>query len=313
MKVLVTGGAGFIGSHVADALVGRGHEVAVVDDLSSGKREQVPASARFRQEDVRNAGRLREIFDELRPDVVCHQAAQVSVSLSVREPVLDASVNVIGTLNVLEAAKHAGTKRVVFASTGGAIYGEIPEPERATTARAPHAFSPYAAAKLASEAYLEVYRSQYGLEYRVLRYANVYGPRQDPHGEAGVVAIFSKRLLAGEPLTVFAKKAVGDDGCVRDYVYVADVVRANVAAVEGELVEHVTNVATGVGTTTTQIALGLAAALGIAPQLGHAPPRPGDLERSVLEPAAWMGRLVALDLGLAETARWFAAQDPGRS
>ena len=306
MKALVTGGAGFIGSHVTDALLARGHDVAVVDNLSSGKREQVPASARFHRLDIREAATLRDLVAELRPDVVCHQAAQVSVSASVREPVLDAEVNVIGTLNVLEAARAAGVRRVVFASTGGAIYGEIPEPELAAVGRAPQPISPYAAAKLSAEAYLKVYLSQFQLDYRILRYANVYGPRQDPHGEAGVVAIFASRLLAGQPVTVFAKKSVGDPGCVRDYVYVGDVVRANVAALEGEVDDRVTNVATGVGTTTVEIAHELASALGLSAQVQHGPQRAGDLERSVLEPASWLRPLVGLREGLAETAKWFA-------
>lgn len=307
MKALVTGGAGFIGSHVTDALLARGHEVAVVDNLSSGKREQVPAAARFHQLDIREAATLRDLVAELRPDVVCHQAAQVSVSASVREPVLDAEVNVIGTLNVLEAARATGVRRVVFASTGGAIYGEVPEPELAAVGRAPRPISPYAAAKLSAEAYLEVYLSQFQLDYRILRYANVYGPRQDPHGEAGVVAIFANRLRAGQPVTVFAKKSVGDPGCVRDYVYVGDVVRANVAALEGEVDDRVTNVATGIGTTTVEIAHELARSLGLSAQVQHGPPRAGDLERSVLEPASWLRPLVGLSGGLAETAKWFAA------
>lgn len=308
MRVLVTGGAGFIGSHITDALLERGHEVAVVDDLSSGKRAQVPAAARFHQHDIRDAAAVRRVCDQFRPEVVCHQAAQVSVAVSVREPVLDAATNVIGTLNVLEAARAAGVGRVVFASTGGAIYGEVPEPERAAPARAPHAISPYAAAKLSVEAYLEVYRCQFQLDYRILRYANVYGPRQDPHGEAGVVAIFAARLLAAKPLSVFARATAGDPGCVRDYVYVGDVVRANVAAIEGDVKDRITNVATGVGTTTLEIANGLAGALGVTPQIEYGPQRPGDLERSVLEPAPWMGALVGLTEGLGETARWFAAQ-----
>lgn len=308
MKVLVTGGAGFIGSHVADALLERGHSVAVVDDLSTGKRAQVPAAARFYQHDIRDGAALRKVCEEVRPDVICHQAAQVSVSVSVREPVLDAGVNVIGTLNVLEAARSSGVQRLVFASTGGAIYGEVPDPERAAPTRLPHAVSPYAAAKLSVEAYLEVYFCQFQLDYRILRYANVYGPRQDPHGEAGVVAIFANRLLAAQPVTIFARKSTGDPGCIRDYVYVGDVVRANVAAVEGDVSDKITNVATGIGTTTAQIAHELASALGVTARIQHGPQRPGDLERSVLEPASWMGPAVGLTEGVRMTAKWFAAQ-----
>ena len=308
MRVLVTGGAGFIGSHVTDALLARGHEVAVLDDLSTGKRAQVPASARFYLHDIRDAAALDAVCKELRPDVVCHQAAQVSVSASVREPVLDAGVNVIGTLNVLDAARSSGVQRVVFTSTGGAIYGEVPEPELAKVGRAPHAISPYAAAKLSAEAYLEVYFSQFQLDYRILRPSNVYGPRQDPHGEAGVVAIFADRLLSGQAVTVFARESVGDPGCVRDYVYVGDVVRAKVAAVEGDLADRITNVATGVGTTTLQIAQELASALGVTAQIQNGPRRSGDLGRSVLQPASWMTPLVGLTEGLGETAKWFASR-----
>ncbi len=309
MKVLVTGGAGFIGSHVADALLAAGHEVVVVDDLSSGRRENVPASARFVEGDLRDGELVARLFAEARPDVVCHQAAQTSVSVSTREPVRDAEVNVIGGLRVLEAAREHGVSRFVFASTGGAIYGEVPEGQRATEAWAPRPLSPYACSKLAFEGYLEAYRHEHGLEYTILRYANVYGPRQDPHGEAGVVAIFSQRLAAEQPIQINARRETGDAGCVRDYVSVRDVVRANLLAVEGKLESRILNVGTGEGTTTLALAEAIEAALGVSASRTFGARRAGDVERSVREPGpelAAPGAPTSLAEGIAETVRWFA-------
>jgi UDP-glucose 4-epimerase len=308
MRIVVTGGAGFIGSHVADAFLDAGHDVLVLDDLSTGKRGNVPAGATFVEIDIRDAAALEAAFADFRPDIVDHQAAQTSVSVSTREPVRDAEINVVGTIRVLEACVRHRVQRIVFASTGGAIYGEVPEPERAAVGRTTHPLSPYACSKLAGENYLHMFRHEHGLPYTVLRYANVYGPRQDPHGEAGVVAIFSRRLVAGEPIRVNAMRDPGDAGCIRDYVSVADVVEANVAAVDGRLDVDMINVCTGEPTTTLDIARGLAAALGVEPQLEHGPRRAGDLERSVLDPTAFVARLgavVPLREGLAETARWF--------
>lgn len=304
MRVLVTGGAGFIGSHVVDAFLADGHEVHVLDDLSTGRRENVAADAVFHEVDLRDPAAVRTVFDEARPEVVSHQGAQTSVSVSVREPRRDAEINVLGTLAVLDACVATGVRRLVFASTGGAIYGEVPEGERATVDRYPRPISPYACSKLAGEAYLASWRAEHGLESTVLRYGNVYGPRQDPHGEAGVVAIFSKRLLAGEPLQINARRETGDPGCVRDYVYVDDVVEANRRALAGAIAEPVVNVATGVPATTEDIARRLAEAGGIAPKLVHAGRRAGDLERSVLDPGA-LPPTVDLADGLARTISWF--------
>ncbi len=202
MRVLVTGGAGFIGSHVVDGALAEGHDVAVLDDLSSGKRSSLPASVPLFQVDVRNRSAVREALASFKPGLVSHQAAQVSVAVSVREPLLDGEVNVIGGINVLDACVAAQVKRVVFASTGGAIYGEVPGTLRADEGLRPAPISPYAIHKLAFEQLLDVYRSQHGLDSVVLRYANVYGPRQDPHGEAGVVAIFFDSVIAGKTLRV---------------------------------------------------------------------------------------------------------------
>ncbi len=307
MKILVTGGAGFIGSHVADACLAAGHEVLVADDLSSGRRQNVPAGARLEVLDIRDAAALDAAIARFRPDAVSHQAAQVSVSVSTREPVNDASVNVVGTLNLLESCVRHGAKHVVFASTGGAIYGEITAPERADVTRWPTPLSPYACSKLAVEGYLGYYRHAHGLRSTILRYANVYGPRQDPHGEAGVVAIFAKRLLGGEPIRINAMREPGDAGCIRDYVSVRDVVRTNLRALAGEIEPPVVNVGTGIGTTTRALADAIESALDVRGAREVGPPRAGDVERSVLEPWSGLGALVPLAEGIAETVAWFRA------
>lgn len=310
MKILVTGGAGFIGSHVADALLAHGHEVVVVDDLSSGRRENVPSGARFVQLDIRDQAGVDRLFAEARFDAISHQAAQTSVSVSTREPVRDAQINVLGTIHLLEAAVRTGVRHVVFASTGGAIYGEVPEPGKATLETPQRPLSPYACSKLACEAYLRRYAHDFPLKTTVLRYANVYGPRQDPHGEAGVVAIFTQRLLAGEPIRVNARKVEGDAGCVRDYVFVGDVVRANVRALSGLVALPVVHCATGVETTTRVLAERIEAALGVKGSIGTGPRRDGDVERSVLEPTleATGAPPTPLDEGLAQTVAWFRAR-----
>ncbi|WP_287369659.1 NAD-dependent epimerase/dehydratase family protein [Oceanithermus sp.] len=308
MKVLVTGGAGFIGSHIVDALLEKGVDVAVLDDFSSGRRENLPEGVSVYEVDVRDPEAVRAAFAEFAPTHVSHQAAQISVAVSVKEPLRDASINVLGGLNVLEAAREVGVRHVVFASTGGAIYGEVPEGERADESWPPRPASPYAAAKAAFEGYLEVYRRQFGLRYTALRYGNVYGPRQDPHGEAGVVAIFARRLLAGKPVTVYARREAGDDGGVRDYVYVGDVVAANLMALGGDL-EGVYNVGSGRGRSTREVLRAVARALGIEPRVEPAGVRPGDLERSVLDPSrleasGWRAE-VAFDEGIRRTVEWF--------
>jgi UDP-glucose 4-epimerase len=226
--------------------------------------------------------------------------------VSVKEPLVDAAVNVMGTLAVLEGCREHRA-RIVFASTGGALYGEVPEDERATEDWHARPFSPYAASKTAGEHYIRMYGALHAVPWTILRYANVYGPRQSPHGEAGVVAIFFARMLRGEPLAIFGRRAAGDGGCVRDYVYVADVVRANVAAVEGKLPARTLNVGTGVSTTTRQLA-DRALAIGPKVEIVERAPREGDLERSVLDPTAYtaeIGAPLSLDDGLTSTAAWF--------
>jgi len=308
MRILITGGAGFIGSHIAEHALARGHQVLVVDDLSSGRRENVPARAGFAELDIRRVDELRAVFEQFRPEAVTHQAAQASVAISMREPVRDADVNVLGGLSVLEACRAVGTSRFVFASTGGAIYGEVPEGTRASEQSAAGPLSPYGAAKLALEGYLPTYAHHFGLSPTVLRYANVYGPRQDPHGEAGVVAIFAARALANEPLRINARRTRGDDGCIRDYVYVGDVARANLAALEGTLGERLLNVGSGVATTTGTLARAVCAAAGSRSAHEPGDVRAGDLERSVLDATRFeriFGATTALETGLAETLAWF--------
>jgi UDP-glucose 4-epimerase len=302
-KILITGGAGFIGSTIADLFVASGWDVAVLDDLSSGKREQVPPQARFYPCDVRSAAAAEAVVKE-RPDVICHQAAQMDVRRSMVEPGFDASVNVLGLLNLMQAAVAAGSvKQVLFASSGGATYGEadaIPTPE--TWPQRP--VSIYGASKAASETYLGVYQACYGIPFTALRYANVYGPRQDPHGEAGVVAIFCGRLLDGKPCTIY-----GDGGQTRDYVFVGDVARANLLAAERR-VTGAFNVGTGVETDVNRLYASLARAAGSSAPAVHAEARLGEQRRSCVDPAA-AGRAlgwrpeVSLDDGLARTLAWF--------
>jgi UDP-glucose 4-epimerase len=316
--VLITGGAGFIGSHVAEVFVQKGWNVDIVDDLSSGRRENVPREARLHVTDIRSVEASRLVGGS-GYDVIVHLAAQMDVRRSVADPVFDANVNVIGSLHLLEAARCAGGEvrpRIVFSSTGGAIYGDLATPPNAeTTAKEPD--SPYAIAKLATEYYLAYYARIHGIDSVSLRFGNVYGPRQDPHGEAGVVAIFCGRLIDGLPLTIF-----GDGLQTRDYVHVADVASAVYAAAtldlgQGARVdERALNIGTGVATSVRALAatlLSASGATGAAASIEHAPERPGeqrhsfltvDKARRVLE---WEPR-VALSDGLAETYSWFAAR-----
>jgi UDP-glucose 4-epimerase len=308
MRILVSGGAGFIGSHIAEGARAAGHTVAVLDNLSSGKRQNVPEGVMLFEVDLRQREQVRQIVGDFKPDVVSHQAAQASVAVSVREPHFDAEVNVIGGLNLLDACVAARVKHVVFASTGGAIYGEVPEGQRAGEATRPAPISPYAISKLAFEQLLDVYRIHHGLDSTVLRYANVYGPRQDPHGEAGVIAIFFDTAMRGGTLRINARSQDGDAGCVRDYVYVSDVARANLAALAGKLPERVLNVGTGSAITTLELATQIARVAGRELKTVFGPPRAGDIERSVLDPARFeqlLGSSVPLTEGLAHTFEWY--------
>ena len=306
MRALVTGGAGFIGSHLTEALLADGHEVTVIDDLSRGLRSQVPPAARFVQDDV--TGDLGGTLDALRPDIVFHEAAQIDVRRSMADPALDTRVNVLGTVNLLQACAAAGVRRFVFASSGGAIYGDteaIPTPESHPQLPA----SNYGAAKAAAELYGNVYSQVYGIEFVALRYSNVYGPRQDPHGEAGVVAIFTERMLGGEIPTIN-----GDGGQTRDYVYVADVVAANLAAVAGPPGAY--NVATGVEYDVNELHRRLARIMGVTGAPAHGPAKPGEQRRSCLDASLAATRLgwrprFSLDAGLDATVAWFRDRGPG--
>jgi UDP-glucose 4-epimerase len=313
VRILVSGGAGFIGSHIVDALLERGHEVVISDDLSTGRRENVPSQAEFVEGDFRDPAIVDRLFSAARFDAICHQGAQTSVSVSTREPVRDAEVNVVGSIRLLSAAAAHEVPLFVFASTGGAIYGEVPNGRRASIDTLPAPLSPYACSKLAFEHYLRAYARTHGVQSRILRYANVYGPRQDPHGEAGVVAIFCGRILSSAPIQVNARSEQGDRGCVRDYVYIDDVVAANVAALEGNIVEPLSNIGTGVGTDTRKLAevlLTKGRSQGSSTELGFGQVREGDLQRSVLEPSLIPGRTSYVDIetGLDRTYAWFEAR-----
>ncbi len=302
MKVLVTGGAGFIGSHVVDAYVAAGHEVVVVDDLSTGKRENLNPKAKFHQLDVQDP-RVIELIRAERPAVVNLHAAQMDVRRSVADPVFDARVNIVGLIQCLEGARKANVRRVIFVSSGGAAYGEqeaFPAPETHPT----NPVSPYGVSKRAGELYAFFYKAEYQLPFFALRYANVYGPRQDPHGEAGVVAIFAGKMLRGEPITVN-----GDGKQTRDYVFVGDVVQANLAALEREPCGAV-NIGTGVETDVNRLAELMLEASRSASEVKHGPAKAGEQRRSVIDCTKAAERLgwrptVPLAEGLRRTVEWF--------
>lgn len=302
MKILVTGGAGFIGSHVADLLCASGHDVCIVDDLSTGKKENVPAAARFYQVSITETG-VYEVFEKEKPGVVMHLAAHASVPASVKNPFKDMDINIRGTLNILEASVKHGVKKVVFSSTGGAIYGEqdyFPADEN-------HPFrplSPYGISKLSAEKYLYAYYKNYGLNYFVLRYSNVYGPRQDPFGEGGVVAIFIMRFLKNEQPVI---NGTGDQ--TRDFVYVKDVARANLLAMNSPLTGAV-NIGTGREVTVNETFRMIKDITGSGLSEKHGPALPGEQMRSVLsferarQDLCWEP-LFSFEDGLKETAAFF--------
>jgi UDP-glucose 4-epimerase len=305
LRALVTGGAGFIGSMLVDALLGDGTEVSVVDDLSRGRREQVADAAAFHHVDIGGAG-FAPVVAAVAPDIVFHLAAQIDVRRSVSDPVLDTRINVLGTVNVLDACVRAGVRRVVFASSGGALYGDtdvLPTPETHPCAPA----SAYGAAKLAGESYGAVFSHVHGLEFVALRYANVYGPRQDPHGEAGVVAIFAERLLDGRDPVIN-----GDGSQTRDYVHVDDVVAANLRAAQTTHLGAF-NIGTGVECDVNELYAHIARAAGVTRAPQHGPGMAGEQRRSVLDISRaaelldWRPR-VGLAEGLSQTVAWFASR-----
>jgi len=303
VKILVTGGAGFIGSHVVDAFLAAGHEVAVVDNLTTGDARNINPRARFHAVDLRSA-RLTEVFEAERPEVVSHLAAQASVSRSVTDPLFDASVNVAGGLGLLECCRRFGVRRIIYSSSGGAGYGDtdvIPTPETHPTLP----ISPYGITKVAMEHYVNAWSGMYGIGGVSLRYANIYGPRQNPQGEAGVIAIFCHRLLTGQIPMIN-----GDGEQTRDYTYVEDVAAANVRALERPDVTGPVNVGTGVETTVNDLYRALVAAAGSKVTAQHAPARPGEQRRSCLSPVL-AGRVlgwkpsVSLSEGLHRTFSYF--------
>ena len=315
-KVLVTGGAGFIGSHVADLFLAEGFEVTVVDDLSTGKRHNVPGKARFHQIGV-NSKEFAQLVRDGAFDVIAHLAGQIDVRKSVADPVADATTNILGTLTLMEALKESDAKtRVVFTSTGGVLYGDFNTPPNVETyEKDPE--SPYAIAKLSIEYYLAYYGRVHNRDTIAVRFGNVYGPRQDPHGEAGVVAIFCGRILAKRPLTIF-----GDGLQTRDYVYVGDVARAVWLAAtrplpeKGRLDARAFNIGTGEGTSVLEIAKLLQATARTVVPLEFAPRRPGEQQESFVdvkkarEVVGWVPEVDLAD-GLAKTYAWFAAKANG--
>ena len=302
MKCLVTGGAGFIGSHVVDALIEDGHEVVVVDNLSTGRRENLNPRARFYEVDIRSPA-LAEVFERERPEIVNHHAAQMSVRISMADPIYDAEVNVLGSLNLIRLSLQYGVKKFIYISSGGAVYGEpvyLPCDEDHPI----RPLCPYGVTKFIVEQYLSLFHQHYGLRYTVLRYPNVYGPRQDPNGEAGVVAIFIGRMLRGEPVVIH-----GTGEQMRDFVYVADVVEANrMALANGDA--EVFNLGSGRGTTVNEIFQLLAAIIGYRQKPIYGPPKIGETFRIYLRADrihrawGWQPR-VDLEEGLERTVAFF--------
>jgi UDP-glucose 4-epimerase len=300
--ILVTGGAGFIGSHVVDHLIAKDYRVVVVDNLSSGSKDNINPKAEFHQLDIRDP-RIHELMGRIKPRAICHLAAQVSVRQSVHDPQEDASVNIIGSINLFQAAVKAGVAKVIFSSTGGAVYGEqdyFPADE----AHPLRPVSPYGVAKLAVEKYLNYYRHEYGMDYLALRYANVYGPRQDPHGEAGVVAIFAQKLLRREQAIIN-----GDGTQTRDFVYVEDVARSNVLAL-GSPFYGALNIGTAVETDINTLFQILKKLMDSLMPDSHGPAKPGEQKRSVIDYAkarqvlGWEP-LTPLEKGLERTMNYF--------
>jgi len=304
VKVLVTGGAGFIGSHIVDALVEQNHQVVVADNLATGSIDNINPAAKFYNMSICDK-KLVHIFEEERPEIVNHQAAQTVVAKSTSEPIFDAQQNILGSLNVIVNCVRFGVKRIVYASSGGAVYGEpqyLPVDEKHRV----KPISPYGVSKYAGEHYLRLYGIQYGIEYVVLRYPNVYGPRQNPNGEAGVVAIFARQMLNGEPATIF-----GSGDKTRDYTHVSDVVAANLLAMERGH-NDIYNIGTAVETSDSKMFKEIAKLLGYTKEPIHMPVRPGEICRIYLDATkaerelGWQSR-ISLGQGLSQTIEYYQA------
>ncbi|MDD5132480.1 MAG: SDR family NAD(P)-dependent oxidoreductase [bacterium] len=303
MKILVTGGAGFIGSNIADAFIAAGHKVVIIDNLSSGKLRNVNKKAKFYQVDIRDIGKVNDVFKRERFDVINHHAAQIDVRKSVQDPIFDAQVNVLGTLNLLENCVKHKVKKVIFASSGGVMYGECGKNPPTETIPA-NPLSPYGVSKHTTEVYLRYYAATYGLKYLVFRYGNVYGPRQDPHGEAGVVAIFIQRIMSNAEINIF-----GNGKQLRDYVFVGDVVRANLRGLQkglNEIINIGTQKASSVNTLFDELSL----ITGYSRKAIYKPPRLGELQKSFLNAGkakkilGWQS-IVSFKEGLAKTVEYF--------
>ncbi len=306
MKVLVTGGAGFIGSNIVDRFIDEGYDVVVADDLSTGREENINANAEFYKLDIQDP-ELETVFRKEKPDYICHQAAQKDVRFSVSDPVTDARINILGTINILQNCIKYKVKKVIFASTGGAIYGEqevFPAPE--THPARP--ISPYGVTKLTAEHYMHYYKAVYGLDYVSLRYSNVYGPRQDPHGEAGVVAIFIRKMLNEEQPVIN-----GDGEQTRDFVYVGDVAEANILALTNDTTGNIFNIGTGIEISINRIFSNLKEIIHPSLEERHGPPQQGEQRRSVIdctrarEIMRWEPKISLID-GLKMTCEYFSAR-----
>ncbi len=306
MKIMVTGGAGFIGSHVVDACLAAGHDVCIVDDLSTGKAENVPPDVHLYTVDIRDESALKKVMAEERPDVISHQAAKANVRESMIKPRLYAKVNILGSLNILELAREYGTKKIVYASTGGAVYGE-PEYLPADEEHPIEPLDPYGASKHHVEHYLSIYRKHFDIDYTILRYPNVYGPRQDPEGEAGVIAIWTAQMLKKEPSIVY-----GSGEQERDFVYVGDIARANVDALSlGS--GHTLNLGSAAGTSINEVFSLLKDITDYPAERKHGPAKQGEVFRSYItndrakQVLGWEPR-VSLDDGLRKTVAYFRQQ-----
>jgi len=308
VKVLVTGGAGFIASHVVDLYLERGHEVVIVDDLSTGRESNLNPAAKFYRLDIRDP-RLAEVFEKERPDVVNHHAAQMDVRRSVADPLFDADVNIRGSIQVLECARRSDVRRVIYISTGGAVYGE-PEYLPCDEAHPINPICPYGASKHTVEHYLYMYRQNYGLDYVVLRYPNVYGPRQDPHGEAGVVAIFTGQMLADQRVVIN-----GDGEQLRDYVYVGDCAGANLKVLESAEASGIFNLGSGRGASVNDIFRALQQATGYRHEAVRGPAKVGETRHIYLtaekarRSLGWSPTL-SLEEGLRRTVEYFKTTEP---
>jgi len=302
MDILITGGAGFIGSNVVDALVEKGHKAVVVDDLSTGKKENLNPNAQFFNIDLRDKDALEEVFQNIRPEVIYHIAAQIDVRKSVADPAFDASVNIIGSINLFELAVKYNVRRIIFSSTGGALYGEPKNlPADENTLVAP--LAPYGVSKYCTEQYLNYFKRMYGIEKVILRYANIYGPRQDPLGEAGVIAIFTGRILNGEEPIIY-----GDGNQTRDYVYVEDIVRTNLLAMDGK--QGIYNIGTSIETSVNELAKMFSTILNKDIKPVYEPPRKGEVQRIALDGTKANKELgfrpqFSLEEGLRKTIKWY--------